>query len=238
MEPHPPAGSEPLDAADDIGGAAEPRSARLFVGVKIASEIASALAQIAGSLEDPSVRLVPASDIHLTLAPPWSETNVAAAADTLRNALQPIGAFTLAFEHLSYGPSPRAAKFLWTECAATNELDLVRKLVLSAFNQTEERPFRPHVTLARLGRNGREIARKQPIDRRLSFSQAVRSIELFRSPQQRGRGYEVVASIPLHEGAPARLAQPGATEAAGRCDLAALWNGGSTAFRARERGHG
>ncbi|MGB8279002.1 MAG: RNA 2',3'-cyclic phosphodiesterase [Methylovirgula sp.] len=182
------------------------RFARLFVGVKIAPEIASALAKIARSLEDPSVRLVPAADIHLTLVPPWAEEHVEAAALALRAALPSAGSFDLVFEHLNYGPAPMAPKFLWAECAATNELCLLQKLLLSAFNQTDERPFRPHVTLARLGKNGHRIARKQPMDRQLSFRQTVRSIDLFRSPQQQGLGYEIVASIPLYSGSPASAA--------------------------------
>ncbi len=214
MEPHLLVASEQSGLSGDMSCAGQRRSARLFVGIKIAPEIASALAKIARPLEDPSVRLVPAADIHLTLVPPWNEANTAAAADTLRKALQPVGSFDLVFEHLNYGPAPIAPKFLWAECAATNEVCLLRKLLLSAFNQTDERPLRPHVTLARLGKNGHKIAQKQPMDRQLSFRQTVQSIELFQSPQQQGRGYEIVASIPLHERSPANAAASGSTKAA------------------------
>ncbi len=208
--------SELAGPSEDMSGAGQQRPARLFVGIKVAPEIASALAKIARPLEDPSVRLVPAADLHLTLVPPWKEANVEAAADILRKALQSIGSFTLAFEHLNYGPAPIESKFLWVECAATDELRLLQMLLLSAFNQTDERPLRPHVTLARLGKNGCRIAQMQPMDRQLSFKQTVRSIELFRSPQQQGLGYEVVASIPLCDSLSARATRSYSTEAAGR----------------------
>ncbi len=197
MEPHFSAASEQSGPSGDISRAGQRSPARLFVGIKITPEIACALAKIAQPLEDPSVRLVPAADIHLTLVPPWAEEHVEAAILALRAALASVGGFDLVFEHLNYGPAPIAPKFLWAECATTNELCLLQELLLAAFDQTDERPFRPHVTLARLGKNGRQIVRRQPMERRLSFRQTVRSIELFRSPQQQGRGYQIVASIPL-----------------------------------------
>jgi hypothetical protein len=44
--------------------------ARVFVGLKIAPEIATELAQLAAVLEKLPVRLVKPADIHLTLVPP------------------------------------------------------------------------------------------------------------------------------------------------------------------------
>jgi len=46
------------------------KTARVFVGLKVAPEIAQELAQLAHSLEDPTNRLVPSADMHLTLLPP------------------------------------------------------------------------------------------------------------------------------------------------------------------------
>ncbi len=70
-------------------------------------------------------------------------------------------------------------------------------LILTAFGQSQQRPFRPHVTLARLHRIGRAIAGKHPFDRTLSLTQRVKSIELFRSPRKGERGYVVLDSVPL-----------------------------------------
>ena len=49
----------------------------------------------------------------------------------------------------------------------------LRVALLYACGQSDERPFRPHVTLARLRGNGAAIARRHPIDRELSFTQQV-----------------------------------------------------------------
>jgi 2'-5' RNA ligase len=69
--------------------------------------------------------------------------------------------------------------------------------LLEAYGQSNERPFRPHVTLARIRASGSAVARKHPIDRELSFTQRVQSAELFQSPPPGGSGYQILASVRL-----------------------------------------
>jgi len=90
--------------------------------------------------------------------------------------------FPLTIHHVGYGPDPRQPRQLWADCLATNELAAMRVELPAAFEQKDDRPFRPHVTLARIRGNGRAIARKHPIDRSLSLTQLIVSIQLFQSP--------------------------------------------------------
>jgi len=176
------------------------RQARVFVGVKIAPEIAHELALLARSLERFSVRLVSTNDIHLTLVPPWNEASIPTAVEKLRAVADRFGAFALIFQHLSYGPQPRRPRLLWAECVANDGVTLLRATLLQSFGQDDDRPFRPHMTLARIRGNGAAIARRQPIDQELSFTQQVGSIELFQSPPPGGSGYQILASLRLgHE---------------------------------------
>jgi 2'-5' RNA ligase len=55
-----------------------------FVGIKVAPDIAEELARLVEPLEHLPVRLVAPADIHLTLVPPWNETDVPGAAEKLR----------------------------------------------------------------------------------------------------------------------------------------------------------
>ncbi len=187
----------PKDA--DTALAAPP--VRVFVGLKIAPEIASQLAQLAATLEQSSVRPVVPTDIHLTLVPPWNETSIPDAIEKLGRIAGTFGAFQLIFQHAGYGPQPRRPRLLWADCAATDEIAALRAALLQAYGQTDERPFQPHVTLARIRGDGVAIARKHPIDRPLSLSQRVESIELFQSPPAGGSGYQVLASLRLGEAA-------------------------------------
>lgn len=171
---------------------------RVFVGIKVAPEIARQLAQIAASL-DAYVRPTAEADIHLTLVAPWNEASIADAIAKLAGVAAGSAPFLLTFQHVGYGPQPRRPRLLWADCAPTDALASLRLALLQAYGQTDERPFLPHVTLARIRGSGFAIARKQPIDRPLALTQRVDSVQLFQSPPAGGTGYRVLASLPLAE---------------------------------------
>jgi 2'-5' RNA ligase len=179
--------------------AAGPQPNRIFVGLKMAPEIAGSLARLAERIESVPLRLVPEGDIHLTLVPPWNETSIPEAVKKLGNALAGFEHFPLSFERLCYGPERRCPRLLWAECAVNPEIVALQGALLEAFGQANERPFRPHVTLARIERNGSVMATRHPIDQSLLLAQPIRSVELFRSPPPGMRGYQIVASLPLGE---------------------------------------
>jgi 2'-5' RNA ligase len=181
---------------------------RLFVGLKIIAAVARELARLARPLEGPSVRLVPAADIHVTLCPPWTEVFVVAAIDKLRRALGDFEPFSVTFKSLRYGPNSTRPRLLWVECAQSAELVRLRTVLLATFGQPDDRTFRPHATLARIRGNGPAITRNHPISAALALTLSVTSVELFQSPRPGESGYKVLASIPL-QGAtrtPAKMA--------------------------------
>lgn len=185
--------------SDQIGGLTAspsgPRPARVFVALKIAPEIADQLARVARELERFPVRLIATADIHLTLVPPWNEVSIPDAVGKLRRVADGFGDFNLEFRHVGYGPEPRRPRLLWADCAVGPDLAQLHARLVLTFGQTDERPFRPHVTLARLRGNGAAIARKCPIDRDLALTQHVGSVELMQSPPPGERGYKVLASL-------------------------------------------
>jgi 2'-5' RNA ligase len=181
---------------------------RLFAGLRIAPEIARELVWLAACLEGPSVRLVAAADVHVTLVPPWREASVLGAIEKLRLAARACEAFWLTFEHVGYGPNPGRPRMLWADCAAGEPIARLRASLLQAYGQMDERPFRPHVTLARIRGDGWRIARRHPIDQALSFTQHIETVELFQSPRPGEAGYRIVASAPLGETAHGVTAEP------------------------------
>jgi len=148
-------------------------------------------------LKEQPVRLVKPPDIHLTLVPPWNEASVPDAIEKLRRIAGRFGAFWLTFQHVGYGAQPRRPRLLWADCAATEEMIALHAALVQAYGQTDERPFRPHATLARMRANGSALARRHPIDEPLSLRQYVGSLELFQSPPRDATGYRVLASVPL-----------------------------------------
>jgi hypothetical protein len=76
---------------------------RIFIGLKVAPDIAQQLAELAHPLKSDEVRLVPSSDNHLTLVPPRNETHITDLVEKLRIAVCEIGRFLMSLEHLRYG---------------------------------------------------------------------------------------------------------------------------------------
>ncbi|MEJ2375903.1 MAG: RNA 2',3'-cyclic phosphodiesterase [Pseudolabrys sp.] len=181
----------------DLGQSPGPAAVRVFVAVRIKPEIAEELAGMARVLERYPVRLVAPADIHLTLVPPWNESDVQAAIETLRGVVAHAAPLPLAFERLCYGPPARRPRLVWAECADDERLSALHAALLTAFGRHEERPFRPHVTVARIRGNGAALARKQPIERDLAFVQQVEALTLMQSPPAGERGYRALASLPL-----------------------------------------
>jgi 2'-5' RNA ligase len=173
------------------------KAARVFVGIKIAPEIAQELAQLARGLERFPTRFVPTEDIHLTLVPPWNETCIPEAIERLREALSGLDAFTLTFTRLRYWPNRHRPRLLCAECVATDEIKALQSALLNAFGQMEDKPFQPHVTLARMQRGGRAAAGTSEMDHDLSLDQSINSVELFQSRTHEGKGYQILASLPL-----------------------------------------
>jgi 2'-5' RNA ligase len=183
--------------SDTAAGAVNGPAARVFVAVKVAPDIASEFTSMAASLARFDVRFIAPADIHITLLPPWNETSISTAIAKLRGVADKAHPFTLAFQHFGYGPQPRRPRLLWADCAVSDELASLHSALLAAFGQSDGRPFRPHVTVARIRGNGAAIARKQPIDRALTFSQRVETIELMQSPWAGEAGYRVLTSLKL-----------------------------------------
>ena len=181
----------------DPGQSPGPPAVRVFVALRTAPDIAAALAEMARVLERFSVRLIAPADIHLTLVPPWNETDIPAAVERLRGVAEQARPFPLTFKHLNYGPHARRPRLLWAECGESEELSALHTALLAAFGQSEERPFRPHVTVVRIRGNGAAVARRQPIDRELALEQPVETVELMQSPPAGERGYRVLASLKL-----------------------------------------
>jgi 2'-5' RNA ligase len=140
---------------------------------------------------------VPSADMHLTLVPPWNEPDVVNAVERLQAAASGFAAFPLNFVRLAYGPTLRHPRLLWAECVVSNVLVELRMALLAIFGQIDPRPFRPHVTLARIPTREQRNARKAPVGQSLSLAQYVTSIELFQSPLKPQSGYQVLASVGL-----------------------------------------
>lgn len=125
---------------------------RLFIAIELPPELMQALGRLRCDLS--GARWVPAEQIHLTLAflGEVAEEQVGALSEELSRIRVP--AFTLTLTGPGCFPNRQRPRVLWVGLAPQPHLvDLaaaVRTAIFSCGLPLEDRPFSPHITLARL----------------------------------------------------------------------------------------
>jgi RNA 2',3'-cyclic 3'-phosphodiesterase len=148
--------------------------------------------------DEPALRLVGEESLHVTLVfLGWQDVAVAdEVAAALLGAARPLG--ELEVTGGAWLP-PRRPGVLVADMTAPDELlELQRDLAgaLSAFHEPETRPFRPHVTVARVRRGERVLRRELPPAPSLRVT--PEALVLYRSHLGRGGAtYEALASAPV-----------------------------------------
>ena len=189
-------------------------SVRAFVAVELPPEVRDALSAVVRSLDAHaigSLRTVDPSSVHLTLRFLGNvpASRVLAIEDTLVDAASQSGRFRLRLGETGTFPERGAPKVLWVGLAGDVDALVALQSRIEAVLEPlgfapEGRPFRPHLTLARMRdrstRSERNRARdalsSSPFEPGLSFE--VESVSLMRSILRReGARYARLASIAL-----------------------------------------
>ncbi|GLU34416.1 RNA 2',3'-cyclic phosphodiesterase [Trinickia caryophylli] len=156
---------------------------------------------------DVGVRRVPADQLHMTLAFLGSiaESKGRALAAALPAAVVPLPA--LAPRRLAYWPHPGRARLAALDFEPADELAVlearVRALIVDlGLPIDDHRPFRPHVTLARMSRNAKAAGAHRTAREDVSFdgAEAFRfdMLTLYSSTLARGGArYRSLASVPV-----------------------------------------
>lgn len=136
---------------------------RSFIAVNIPFEIQSAVARsivpLQKILSKPLVRWVPLDNVHLTLKflGDVSPDNLARLADALKGEAQNHEVFSITVGGLGAFPNPRRARVLWIGLEAPVALKALMQGVETVSTllgySPEDRPFSPHLTIARVGQN-------------------------------------------------------------------------------------
>jgi 2'-5' RNA ligase len=179
----------------------EERPLRLFVALDLPADVRAALAAV-GAAADPAVwRALAAETLHVTLAflGARAATDVATI-EPLIAAVEGRPAPRLALGRV-LGLPPRRSRVLTVELEDPDgtltaiQSELSRELAAAAVFTPETRPFRPHVTIARL-RPRMHATRDVPALLPLAFE--APSVSLYRSlTQPGGARYETLARARL-----------------------------------------
>jgi 2'-5' RNA ligase len=125
---------------------------RLFVAVDLPEEVKQSVANLCRGVS--GVRWLPPDQLHLTLR------FIGEADDAVDMAIRrglaeiTLPPFPLSLQGVGCFPSPRRPRVLWVGLSGGEPLKLLQQgveaAVVAAGIPTEERPFSPHITLARL----------------------------------------------------------------------------------------
>ncbi len=188
---------------------------RLFIAVELPPEARRALASLSRTLDcGRAVRWTKPENIHLTLQflgnTPAGRVEAIAAA--LRTTIPPLSPFRLALAGVGAFPNVRRPRVVWVGVEGERErLAELHRAVIAATQtvgfQPEDRPFKPHLTIARVqkwaGRN--DYARIEAALRDSDIGRVaalpVGEVHLIRSQlKPDGPVYTSLAVIPLRGG--------------------------------------
>jgi 2'-5' RNA ligase len=168
---------------------------RLFVGLPIPSEFAQGLVRLVGAIELPKGRRTSAEDIHLTLV--FLGEVAEAAVPAIESELAKVDFAPFQLRLTGLGSFSRAG-ILFAEVEAARPLLHLQSMVADGMSRCglalEDRPYRPHLTLARARGSLRLSERQRMLPEALRRSFVVDAVNLYRSHLRPGGSrYEVIA---------------------------------------------
>jgi 2'-5' RNA ligase len=127
---------------------------RLFLALDIAPDIRAALTAYVDTLRRlPGVRFMPSESYHVTLKFLGEVKDLDRVQRAVANVRSP--SFPISFHDVGFFPSTRAPRVFWAGIHADDRLPALARGVEDALAQVgfarEERPYHPHLTLARSG---------------------------------------------------------------------------------------
>lgn len=123
---------------------------RVFVGIPISDDIRKKVEKFAEEHSIFPVRWTEGKNLHITLVPPWKETNIDLILKRLETLKSAFSDIYLEFTGVAFGPNERSPRLIWAFGSATPELNNLTKKVnlLLEFDPPENELFL-HTTLAR-----------------------------------------------------------------------------------------
>lgn len=182
---------------------------RIFIAVNLPAPIKKKLLEFQRQWADWPVRWTKEPSLHITLVFIGYVTNeeMLEICQLARQVTKKNQPFEIKLKRICLGPPGRPARMIWIEgeenpalAQLKNNLEeTLRTSAKSGFNHRENRPFRVHITLARIRQEEwRRLPNKPKIDQEVSLFFSVESIEVMESRLLRdGAEYAVLESVEL-----------------------------------------
>lgn len=150
---------------------------RVFIGIKAPNEIQNQIIDWQEKHKDLPVRFIKRENLHLTLVPPWYETNIKKLIKNL-NKFPFQKTFEITFNSVSKGPS-RNARLIWLTGPEQKSLKILTKDMGKFLKKSGQRYSTPHITIARF--KMKEANQVPEIKEEIELKFEAREIMLFES---------------------------------------------------------
>jgi RNA 2',3'-cyclic 3'-phosphodiesterase len=184
---------------------------RLFLAINFESELRRAIHEAAEPLRDaaPALAWVPESRVHLTLKflGEVSEERARFVADTTRQVAAEHREIAIELGGVGAFPNFRRPRVVWMGVSPEPKMELLHHDIESACAELgfeiEGRPFRPHLTLARVRTRVKDVETLRALARaakRIDFLEEtmITSVDLMQSERSAaGSRYTMLSSAPL-----------------------------------------
>ena len=176
---------------------------RIFIAINLPKEVRRALANYEQKWADLPAKWSRPENLHITLAflGNTSDQELTEVCGLMQQVGERHTPFAISINHIVYGPDAKRPRMIWAVEERTPQLLALQKDVVDTLGRSEDKPFSPHLTLARL--KAFELQRMETeelseVNEEISLSFKVSSLEVMESALKRsGAEYTVVQSCKL-----------------------------------------
>lgn len=170
---------------------------RVFVGIPISNKLQAAISQWREEHQDLPVRWLSDKNLHITLVPPWYESDTQAVIKKLKEvSCEP---FTIKFDSVSFGPNPTSPRLIWASGQAPGPIIFLKNSLEKVLQvPSEKRKLILHATLARFRPEAYKFFSLQVLNNPVRWEMEVKSFALYESRLSPwGAEYEMLEEFEL-----------------------------------------
>ncbi len=154
---------------------------RLFVGIEISDTNKRKIENWRKPFLKTPIRWIPVKDLHITLVPPWDETDIESAKERLSLIQNEFGKFNIEFHKVLPGPNPKHPRLIWIDGDPNPKMNKLTFTLQDFFNIYDKHSSNiPHITIARFPRKF-GLKKTQSVSGELHFTETVKEISLIKS---------------------------------------------------------
>jgi len=170
---------------------------RVFIGIPVNEKIKEKISLWQKKfLKGLKVRPIKASNLHITLIPPWYVEDIKDMSKKLKKIAGRFHPFKVIFEKVEFGPKNQKPRLIWLYAETPRELTFVVDKLKEIFNVEDSRPFLTHLTIARW--NSKKIKVKKRDFPKIFWKMTVDKIAIYESRlSSKGSDYKVIFEVNL-----------------------------------------